>query len=253
MAKTVVVTQARMGSERLPGKHLLQVGDAPMLGHLIRRMKQIQGIDDIVIATTTNRMDDAIEELCTEYDVRCFRGSEHDVLGRTLEALQSRDADIAVQIYGDGPLFDPRLAEECLRIWQEKQPDWVGNDVHEGFPSGMFVEIYSVDALRRSAENTEDHAIREHVTLFLRTHPDIFTLEHVKPPSTLHRPEVHLDVDTNEDIAVFAAIMEHFGDKKDFSLGDILAFLDANPKIRKQNKNVHRRWQQYQKPPIMPL
>ena len=235
-----------MGSERLPGKMMLEVAGKPLLGHLIDRVKQVRGVDSIVIATPDTKPNDVIEAYCKEAGVSCFRGSEDDVLGRMVGALEQEGADIGIEIYGDSPLIDPRLVEECFVEYKKGGCDWVGNDRKNTYPSGMFTETFSVSALQNSATKTSDPAVREHGTLYVRQHPDEYKQKNIEGKGKLNRPDVHLDIDSPEDFALFESIVTHFAPRNDFSLEEILAYLDAHPDIAKGNQHVHRRWTQYQ-------
>lgn len=247
MSKIVAVICVRMGSERLPGKMMLEAAGKPLLGHLISRIQQVEKIDEIVIATAESPENDVIEQYCKEVGVSCFRGSEEDVLGRMLGALKSVDAEIGVEVYGDEPLIDPRIITHCIDTYLEGGFDWVGNDVRPGFPSGMFSEVFSVKALEDAASRTEDKEFREHGTLFLRHHPDLYKQHHIEAEGNQVRPEVHLDIDNDVDFAVFEAIIEHFAPRTDFSMEEILTFLDEHPDIRESNTHTERKWKQYQR------
>jgi len=83
-----------MGSRRLPGKVLLPCLGKPMLVYEIDRIRKVNQIDQIVIATSTNEQDDAIVNFCQQNGVAFFRGSEHDVLSRYAEAADFYHADI---------------------------------------------------------------------------------------------------------------------------------------------------------------
>lgn len=248
VSKTVAIVCVRMGSERLPGKMMLEVAGKPMLGHLINRVKQVKGIDSIVIAAPESSENDVIEKYCKEANVSCFRfrGPEDDVLGRMVGAFEQEKADTGVMIYGDSPLIDPRLVEECLHAYKEGGFDWVGNDRKNTYPSGMFTETFSIKALRNSASKTSDPAVREHGTLYIRQHPDEYKQKDIEAPSASRRPDVHLDIDSEEDFALFENLLNHFAPRNDFSLTEILAYLDGHPDIAKSNQHVHRRWKQYQ-------
>ncbi|OGJ57254.1 hypothetical protein A3H90_02425 [Candidatus Peribacteria bacterium RIFCSPLOWO2_02_FULL_55_36] len=247
MSRTIAVINARMGSERLPGKPLREIAGRPLLGHLINRVQQVRGIDGLVVATPESQKNDCIEAFCKQEGVSSFRGAEDDVLGRMLGALEETKAVIGIEVYGDGPLIDPAMIEECLGIFQEKGSyDLVGNDMKATYPSGMYTEVFTVAALRNSAERTKDPAIREHGTIFLRQHPDIYRVKNVEARGILHRPDIHLDVDTEFDLKVIEAIVQHFAPRKDFTLEEILGFLDAHQEIAESNRHIHRRWKQYQ-------
>src|SRR3989339_1605630 len=103
--RIVAVILVRMGASRFPGKVMKDILGKPVLGYLLERIKKTTMIDDIVVATSVNKENDAIDFYCKKEGVNCFRGSEDDVLGRSLEALKSMNADVGVEIFGDGPLI----------------------------------------------------------------------------------------------------------------------------------------------------
>ncbi len=248
MGKVVAVVCVRMGSERLPGKMMREALGSPLLGHLLGRVRQAKHLDGVVVAIPTATENDVIAQYCKTTGMPCFRGSEEDVMGRMLGALESVQAETGVEIYGDSPLIDPALIDECITAYREGNFEWVGNDVTPVYPSGMYSEAFSVASFRDAAERNTDPAIREHGTLYLRQHPKLYRQKHLSYEGPLKRTDIHLDVDTEEDFGVFEEILRHFAPRTDFSLGEIIAFLDAHPEVTALNKDIHRRWKQYQKP-----
>jgi len=246
--KTVATVQVRMGSTRYPGKVLHEVCGRPLLGYLTKRLEQCKTIDQIVVATSTRAENDAIERFCRQSNIDCFRGSEEDVLGRMLGALEGRSARYGVEVYGDGPLIDPSIVDSTVSYFkQHPEYDFVGNDLHTSFPPGMEVEVFSVAALKDSARRTSKLETREHGTLFLRTHPELYRLKNLVAPSDLRRPDLELEVDTSEDIELISFVIEQFDGRLDFSLEEIIALLDSNEKMRSINNHVVRRWKEYRK------
>ncbi|MDD3896387.1 MAG: glycosyltransferase family protein [Candidatus Peribacteraceae bacterium] len=248
MPKIVAIIAARMGSERLPGKHMHDIGGKPMIEHLIDRVRQSQKIDGIVVAIPEGAENDVLAQLCKEKNISCHRGPEDDVVARMIGALEQEKADIGVQVYGDGPLIDPAVIDELIGIYrQDDSYDLIGNDMKASYPSGCYAEVFAVQTLKEAAERTQDPAVREHGTLCMRQHPEIYKIMNIEAQGNLHRPDIHLDVDTEEDARVIEAIVDNFAPRNNFSLHEMLAFLDENPDIMKLNKNVFRRWKQYQR------
>jgi spore coat polysaccharide biosynthesis protein SpsF len=235
-----------MGSERLPGKVLREVAGEPLLGHLLDRLGAVAGLDAIVVATTDRSEDDpvAVHVMARGHDVH--RGDSDDVLGRLLAALEAQRADIAVVVYGDGPLIDPAIVAEVLdRFHQEEDADLVGNDLVTTFPPGMEVEVLRVAALADASARTTDPAVREHGTLAVRRDPERYRIVNVEATGPRRRPELELEVDTVEDLAVMEAVLAHLGHGGDRSLERIIAFLDANPALARANATVERRWKAF--------
>jgi spore coat polysaccharide biosynthesis protein SpsF (cytidylyltransferase family) len=247
MGGVFAVVQVRMGSSRLPGKIMMEVEGRPLLGHLLDRLSSAQLLDGVVIATSINPENQIIEDYCRERGVPCFRGSEDDVLARISEALSWVGAEIGVEIFGDCPLIDPNIVDELIEIFLNAKGefDFIGNDLKTTYPPGMEVEVFSVQSLKKSCQLTSDPSIREHGTLFIRQNPQIFKLKNVEARGEFARPEVELEVDTQEDFEVIGKIIKNFSGRSNYSLGDILKFLDQNPEIRDRNKDIPRRWKEF--------
>src|SRR5215218_491559 len=119
--RRVAILQARMTSERLPGKVLAEVAGRPMIEHQLRRLSRCERIDELVIATTTNADDDPLVELAARVGVRVFRGSEHDVLSRYAGAAREASADLVVRLTSDCPLADPGEVDVVVAALEERR------------------------------------------------------------------------------------------------------------------------------------
>jgi spore coat polysaccharide biosynthesis protein SpsF len=236
-----------MGSSRLPGKVMKQVMGKPLLGYLIDRVKLVGSIDEIVVATPVGVDNDVIERYCIEEDIVCYRGSEHDVLDRTLQALKSVDATVGVEVYGDCPLIDYRIIENVIAVFlSNPQYDFVSNDLKTTYPPGMEVEVFNFNALNDSSNRlSDDHPDREHGTLYIRQNPTRYKIKNITASVEHFRPDLELEVDAAEDLDLISMIIEHFcGDPK-LSLSEIITYIDTVPDLASINKNVHRRWKKY--------
>jgi spore coat polysaccharide biosynthesis protein SpsF len=242
--RAVAVVNVRMGSERLPGKALREVGGRPLLSCLLARLGGARSLERVMVATSSLAANDAIAELCAALGVACFRGPEQDVLARTLGALRSVDADTGVIVFGDGPLIDPLIVDRVVQTYVQAAPrfDLVGNDLATTYPPGMEVEVFSVAALADAERRCADSSIREHGTLYIRHNPQRYRLYNLEAPAELRRPELELEVDSALDLEVIAEILRHFGERLDFTLREIIEFLDAHPEVARLNRTVHRRW-----------
>lgn len=240
--KVVAIIEARMTSTRLPGKVLLPAGGRPLLGHLVERLRQVPSIDEIVVATTANAADEPLAEFAREYGVSCFRGSEHDVMARVLDAGEAVHADIVVNITGDCPLIDPLLTEQTIRMFLNNRCDYATNGHVHTFPGGYAVQVYRLETLRRSASMTDDRVEREHVTLHMRRHPEIFSHVYLVAPPDQHWPEIDLSLDEEADYLLLKKIFEHFGDDNPyFGCRETVALLKANPEWLTINRHVKRK------------
>ena len=244
--RTVAAIQARCTSTRLPGKVMKEVLGEPLLGHLLTRLRESKHLDEIAVSTPVLPENDPIAELCAQMGIPCFRGSEGDVLGRMLGCLKKQNADTGVVVFGDCPLIDPLIVDEMIAAFRaDDELDFLGNDLKTTYPPGMDVEVFRVAALSDSSRRTTDAEIREHGTLYLRLHPEIYRIKNVEAPEHLRRPDLLLGLDTPEDLEVITAIFQHFGRSANFGLVEMIDFLDGHPELKEKNEKVFRRWRQY--------
>lgn len=247
--KIVATICVRMGSTRFPGKVLKKINGKPLLYYLVERVKLSQNLDEIVIATSKNKENDAIEEFCNEYGLLCYRGSEDDVLDRILKSLRWRKADIGVEIFGDCPLIDPKIIDLIISefLVDYDNLDFLSNDLKTTYPPGMEVEVFKLSALEDANLRTNDLAIREHGTLFIRQSPEIYKIRNFEAPDNHKFPKLEIEVDTEEDLKVIEEIINYFKGRSDFSLDELIDFLIKRPDLVSINQNITRRWQEYRK------
>jgi spore coat polysaccharide biosynthesis protein SpsF len=226
-----------MGSSRLPGKTMTELAGQPSLGHIIDRLRRVEALDGIVIATTEHAIDDPIRALADEKGVPVHSGSEDDVLGRTLDAAQSVGARTIVQVTGDCPLVEPRVVAFVLEAYERERPDYASNVLEgETFPIGLDVEVFATDLLARIAERTRTPADREHVSLFIYQRPEEFRLLGVQAEGSDRRSDLRLCIDTAADRDVVSAIYaELYPRDPDVKLENVIEFLDAHPELAELN------------------
>lgn len=171
--KTVLITQARTGSTRLPGKVLMEVDGTPLLKIHLARLSKSKLIDKIIVATTINKEDDIIEKLAFEWGFEVFRGSENDVLDRFYQAVKFFNPSWVVRITSDCPLIDSKLVDEVISFAQCAGVDYCSNTLIEKFPDGQDVEVFKYHALEYAWLNATKKSDREHVTPFIREQSNI--------------------------------------------------------------------------------
>ena len=164
--KIVCISQARMTSERLPGKVMKEINGKPLISYHIERLKNIRQVDEIVIATTTNMTDDTIEIFARQENITCFRGDEHDVLGRYYNAAMQSNADLVLRVTSDCPLLDPALHDKLITKLK-KAPVLDGCSINiDSFCRGLDGELFTIEALSRAHEKAINKDDREHVTRY---------------------------------------------------------------------------------------
>ena len=241
--KINAIVATRMTSSRLPGKVLMDLGGKPALVRLIERLKGSKYLQEIVIATTTNQEDDIVVRTAKEHGVRYYRGSEEDVLARTVEAAESTNTDYIVQITSDCPLVDAETIDRVIeRMMEHPYLDYVGNSLVRTYPLGYSVEIFRTEALREVERTINDLAVREHVSLYFYENPELYHLSNVEAPAFLRHPEYRLTLDTQDDYRVIKHVFEALhGEKEDFSLYDITKYLIQHPEVVTWNRHIQQK------------
>lgn len=245
--ETVAVIQARMGSERLPGKSLRRIGDWSMIELVLVRVSQSSLVDHVILATSTNSQDDVLAEYAEAQGYAVYRGSESDVLSRFFHAAERYDPSIVVRITGDCPLISPKLIDVAVQMFKRSRVDYltlsIGRQKALAYPRGFDVEVVDFKALVLAQENATESYEREHVTPYLYTHPELFSVEQMEPPPQYSRPNYRLCVDTADDLAVILTISDSFGaNLPSVEFEEIIRFLDDHPEVVQLNREVKQKY-----------
>jgi spore coat polysaccharide biosynthesis protein SpsF len=236
--KTVAIIQAHMGSTRLPGKVMLDLGGRPVLRRVVDRARAIAGVDEVVVACASLPQDDVLERACGEWGVPVFRGSDHDVLARFLGAARAYGADACVRITSDCPLLDPGVSGDIVRRFHAAQPpvDYASNKIPQSFPRGLDTEVFTRAALERAAADATHDYERAHVTIHLYEHPESFRLLSVT--SEVDRADWRWTLDTPEDLAFLREVYARLGPGDGFAWTDVVALLQREPALMDINRHV---------------
>ncbi len=234
--KTIAIVQARMGSKRLPGKALVDLGGETALGRVLRRLKRATSMAQVIVATSTSSSDDRILGECDRFDVECFRGSELDVLDRYYGAANAYRADTIARITADCPLIDPALVDETFCLFQQQQADYASNSLRRTYPRGLDVEVFTISGLKRAWQNALKPYEREHVTPYFYEHPELFRLASVI--GTTDYSQYRWTLDTAEDLQLLRAVYERFEGDDTFSWRDVIALMEREPQLAELNCNV---------------
>jgi len=177
MTRTVVIVQARMASTRLPGKVLLPLSGRTVLSHVLERCKAIPGIDQVCCAIPDGRDCDPVVHEAEHNGVQVCRGSENDVLDRYYQAALATQADIILRVTSDCPMIDPEVCGDVLRLRRMKSADYACNNMPASWPHGLDCEAITFPWLERAWREAHQVYEREHVTPFIRNHPDAVKID----------------------------------------------------------------------------
>jgi spore coat polysaccharide biosynthesis protein SpsF len=261
--KVVAIIQARMGSSRLPGKVLLDIGGEPMLVRVVERTRRARTVHEVIVATTVERSDDEIAALCADRSYPVYRGSMHDVLDRYYQAARAWQAGTVVRITADCPVIDPALIDETVALvlghWTVIRGlvpfDFAANRLPPPFtrtyPIGLDVEVCTFAALERAWKESTETFHREHVMPYLYEGTQLETrsprLSQGNSPRNFtiallnDLPDygsLRWTVDTPEDLELLRQIYARFGDRDDFTWRDVLDLWLREPALAAINAGV---------------
>lgn len=234
--KVVTIIQARMGSSRLPGKVLMDLGGDTVLAHVLRRVRRATLVQETIVATTESSADDAVVRECQRLGILYFRGSEQDVLDRYYRAALESAAEAVVRITSDCPLIDPELVDATIQAFLDQQADYASNSLELTYPRGLDVEIFTAAALQQAWKEARAPHEREHVTPYFYEHPELFRLISVKAEKDYSRYRWTLD--TPADLETLRAIYCRLDGAEDFRWRKILSFVEAEPELAEINSHV---------------
>jgi glutamate-1-semialdehyde aminotransferase/spore coat polysaccharide biosynthesis protein SpsF (cytidylyltransferase family)/predicted dehydrogenase len=232
----VAIIQARMGSSRLPGKSLAEIEKRPMLWHVVQRVKRATMVDRVVVATSTASADDAIEKMCIENGIPCYRGSENDVLDRYYGAARAEKASQVVRITADCPLIDPEVIDRVVSRFQSGDLDYASNAMVRTYPDGLDTEIFTFSALQKAWHEARKPSEREHVTPYLRSGK--FRTANLENTSKFSHLHCRWTVDERADLEFVRAVYRSFRDRDSFFMEDILQLLRDQPEIERLNSQI---------------
>ena len=170
----ILITQARVGSTRLPNKVLKKINGKTLLEIHIERIKKSKLIDKIIIATTTKKNDNIICDIAIKSGVFYFKGSENDVLDRFYQAVKNYKPNFIVRLTSDCPLIDPVLIDNVVQNAINLNLDYYSNTLLECFPDGQDIEVIKFNSLKTAWQNAKLKSEREHVTPYIRKNSSFF-------------------------------------------------------------------------------
>jgi spore coat polysaccharide biosynthesis protein SpsF len=217
----LIITQARMGSSRLPGKVLKKIQGQSLLEIHLKRIQKSKLFDHLILATTNLETDDPLEAIGHQLGVEVFRGSEDNVLDRFYKAAVTHQPKWVVRLTADCPLIDPVLIDDVIAfVHNFPHFNYVSNTLTQSFPDGQDIEIFPFGQLEQAWRLAMLPSEKEHVTPFIRKQCDI---QEKAPRLCADFPspdkcygEIRMTVDESADFEVIQSLVEEYGVERDW-------------------------------------
>jgi len=234
--KPVAIIQVRMSSTRLPGKVLKKLNGITVLESLLNQLNYSKLLNDKIIATTSNSEDDVIFNFCKSKEIKCYRGSQDDVLDRYYNCAKKFSINTIIRITSDCPLMDPQVIDDVIDFYLKNSYDYVNNFYKRTYPYGNDVEIFSIKVLEKVWEKATKPSEREHVTPYIYNNPGEFSLGWIENKENLS--EFHWTIDRKEDLIFVQNIFKKIS-KRPILMKDIIDVIKDDPSLLEINKNTN--------------
>lgn len=241
--KICAIVQARMGSERLPGKVLKLICGKPVLARIIERSGASKMLNEVVLAIPDTKGNDVLEKFAKEKSVKYYRGSEDKVLERFYLAAKENNCDVILRWPADDLLIDPEIIDIAVKNHLATGADYSCTEYPEWFlPRGLGTEVMNFAALQNIFNNVEKIHEKEDVTFHFLKNPAAFKFNSVKLSDDLRRPELRLTLDTEEDLELITKIYEElYKEGELFKTEEILNLISKRPELKEINSHIVQR------------
>jgi len=233
--KVIAIIQARIESERLPGKVLMELpfdNGKPILKWITDSIKSSKYIDKCIVATSENKENDQIEEFCNKNELQCFRGSEEDVLSRFITIVKNEASDVVIRLTGDNPILDIGILDKVINEHIDSDSNYTST---LGLPIGMNFEIISGQAfLSINGKVTQDE--KEHVTLYFKKR-DEFIKQSILLSEDEELNNLRVTVDYPEDFLVVSHLFLSLKKGESPSLSLVKTVNDKTPWVFRANSS----------------
>lgn len=209
-----------MGSMRLPGKSMMDLAGAPLVGRILERVKRCLLLDEIVLAIPDTHENTPLRQLGQDYCVKVFSGSEHDLVERFVQAATWAKADYIVRLPADNATPEPseidRIIDHHLSLGRPGFSSNLAVIQNNGYPDGIGAEIFDLELLVAVNRQNLNSKLREHVHLNFfdystgeSVNAEDFPVSTVKCPKPFRRPDLILDVNTLEQYEFIRQLYEY--------------------------------------------
>lgn len=228
-----------MGSSRLPGKSMMDLAGAPLVGRILERVKRCRRLNDIVLAIPDTRQDAVLAELGRHYGVTVYAGSEHDLVERYYQAAMASRADLVSRLPADNPTPEPseidRIVEHHLSLGRPGFSSNLSVIADSGYPDGIGAEVFDFPLLADARARHGDPVKREHVhrnffdyTMQMPVDSSWCPISTPQCPEAFRRPDLVLDVNTESQYQFMRQVYEElYPSNPEFHITDIIRWYDT--------------------------
>lgn len=224
-----IIIFSRSASRRLKNKALIKLSNhRTLLDQVIFLSSFIVPKSRIVLATTTNKIDDKLCNIASAQKIKYFRGSEDDVIGRTINCCENFGINHFLRFCGDRPIVD------ILKIKKEIQnlPKYFDlvttNNTNKKIDPGFTIEIIKYKTLKKIYKKGLSKKQKEHITKFIYENYKLFNIKHISANQSFYKGYDYT-LNNKSDISKINYLLNYYNHRK---ISDIVG---AYEKYSKKN------------------
>tara|TARA_B100001964_G_scaffold224687_1_gene271771 strand:- start:389 stop:1105 length:717 start_codon:yes stop_codon:yes gene_type:complete len=204
--KITAIIFSRLNSKRLFRKSLIKISNKTLIQHIIDRLKKINEINEIILATSKSKIDKELVKVAIKNNIKIFRGSENNVLKRTYECINKYKINFFLRVCGDRIFFDNKFINSVLKNLKTnskltKKYDLISNNSKEKkVDQGLTVEFVSKKCIKKIISKKKINSYnKEHITSYIYENLDKFSFKRIRSPGH-HFHKLKYTIDVKKDV-----------------------------------------------------
>ena len=206
---------------------------------ILERVKRCKSIDKLVLAIPKTKENKILKKIANDLEVKCFEGSENNLIERFYFAAKEEKADIVGRLPADNAVPEPEEIDKIANFHRSRKDVGFSTNLESifssGYPNGIGAEMFDFSLLEEVyIKKNFDILQKEHVHLnFFNYETEVSVnkkwcnVRTIKCPKEYARPELVLDVNNVEDGEFIKFLYETLYERKpNFTITDIISLLD---------------------------
>ena len=233
--KTGYLITARLKSQRLKRKILLDIDGDTVLDKVIKRCLAVGNVDEVVLCTSTNEQDAELEQVAEKHKIKFFKGDEDDVLKRLLDAARKENIDRFLSITADNPFHSILMGRKILDFDNRNNFDFIFT---QNLPAGIapyFIRTDALDVAVFMKRNSDTEIWGPFVK-----QPSFFKLGYLNVTNNSLPSDLRITCDYEADYQFIKSLYGNILSSRP-DINDIIALFNTNPDIFDINKGIPQR------------
>lgn len=224
---------ARLNSKRLPKKVFLKMGEKNVIEIVIERLKKLKVLRkkiSLTILTTKSKNDDKLIQFCKKRKLNYFRGSEENVLSRTVNCIKKLKVKNFIRINCDRPFIDYKKLVKMIKYFEKKDYDILTNNL-TFCPSGLVIEILKSKIFLENYSKIKKKSDKEHILNYFYKNRKNFFIKNFPYRNSLKLKKIKLSLDSSQDYNKFKKVYEKFNYDYNIDTKKVINYLLKDKKL----------------------